>query len=257
MDTIWAGWYQTAEGSHERWHDGAEWTDHIREATVARVAVSDVVPESVPYEPSWEARINATVVDRTVYAGWWRRVGAYLIDGIPPLVVLLMVPVVYGPVIEVRSVPEEGVPVSLGVHWLTFGVTLGLLVWFYLFNTIALQGRTGSSIGKKVMGITVLGFYSHRPAGYVLTFVRTFAHSLDRITVLGFLWPAWDHQKRTFADMMCTTRVYKTRPRAGWLAVTAALLSMGACGVLELGIFAVQAQDMGRVLAQATSLLGL
>ncbi len=43
-----------------------------------------------------------------------------------------------------------------------------------------------------------------------MTFVRQIAHVLDFLPCfLGYLWPAWDREKRTFADMIMETRVHR------------------------------------------------
>ncbi len=48
------------------------------------------------------------------------------------------------------------------------------------------------------------------PLGPGLTFVRQLAHILDGIPCLiGYLFPLWDKEKRTFADMVMNSRVYQ------------------------------------------------
>jgi hypothetical protein len=39
---------------------------------------------------------------------------------------------------------------------------------------------------------------------------RYFVHIVDAIPCyLGYLWPLWDSENRTFTDMILNTRVYK------------------------------------------------
>ena len=43
-----------------------------------------------------------------------------------------------------------------------------------------------------------------------LTFARQLVHVLDALPCgLGYLWPLWDRENRTFADMIMSTRVFK------------------------------------------------
>jgi uncharacterized RDD family membrane protein YckC len=64
-------------------------------------------------------------------------------------------------------------------------------------------------VGKKAMDIAVLGA-SNEPIGAGLTFARQLAHVLDFLPCfLGYLWPLWDAEKRTFADMIVGTRVHR------------------------------------------------
>jgi hypothetical protein len=48
------------------------------------------------------------------------------------------------------------------------------------------------------------------PLGTGLSIGRQFVHILDSLPCLiGYLWPLWDKENRTFADMILDTRVYK------------------------------------------------
>ncbi|MDF1705752.1 MAG: RDD family protein [Aeromicrobium sp.] len=54
------------------------------------------------------------------------------------------------------------------------------------------------------------GAQTGRPLGFGLSFARQIVHVVDAIPCyLGFLWPLWDRENRTFADMMLSTRVVK------------------------------------------------
>ena len=65
------------------------------------------------------------------------------------------------------------------------------------------------TVGKRLLRIAVYGV-DRRPIGMGLTFVRQLAHIVDAIPCLiGYLWPLWDKENRTFADMIMSTRVHK------------------------------------------------
>lgn len=143
-------------------------------------------------------------------AQWHERFLAYVVD-VSPLVILFFVLALLDRDTEMYSAADPGQSssgVSIQVSGLPavflFVVTLG---WF-AYNWLLRQGRTGQTVGKKVMDIVVLDA-SHQPIGAGLTFVRQLAHVLDFLPCfLGYLWPAWDAEKRTFADMIMGTRVH-------------------------------------------------
>jgi uncharacterized RDD family membrane protein YckC len=80
---------------------------------------------------------------------------------------------------------------------------LAIQVWNRAFR----QGRTGQSIGKKVMGIRLVDEHSGQPIGAGMAFVRDLAHTLDGFAYIGYLWPLWDDKRQTFADMILGTVV--------------------------------------------------
>ena len=61
------------------------------------------------------------------------------------------------------------------------------------------------------MNIAVYKTGSTETLGTGLSIGRTIAHIIDAIPCyLGYLWPLWDKENRTFTDMILDTRVYKT-----------------------------------------------
>lgn len=72
------------------------------------------------------------------------------------------------------------------------------------------QGKTGQTIGKSAVNIRVVRESDGMPTGFWLSFGRYFAHALDTLACyVGWLWPAWDAKKQTFADKVCSTVVIK------------------------------------------------
>jgi len=154
-------------------------------------------------------------------AGWGTRVAASLIDSLVQLIGA--VPYVVGLVLVVIGVPKPGYdsattvvsapPADSGnTALVVFGavlaglgilLALGLQIWNRAFK----QGRTGQSIGKKVMGIRLVDEYSGQPIGAGMAFVRELAHALDGAIYIGYLWPLWDDKRQTFADKILNTVV--------------------------------------------------
>ena len=96
-------------------------------------------------------------------------------------------------------------------------LVLTLIAVVYGFNAIALQGRTGQTLGKAVLGLKLV-----RPVieedgrrwlclpGQGLVFKRECAHMLDWIGfpfAIGGLRPLWHPKRQTFADSICHTAV--------------------------------------------------
>jgi len=147
------------------------------------------------------------------YAGWFTRVGAYLIDYIAGLVAAL--PALIGYVILLSNTSTTtnvdgtkttdysgsiGVPIVL----ILIGAVTGIA--FFVWNICIRQGRTGASIGKSVLAIRLVNS-DLQPIGAGWSFLRYVLHILDGICYIGYLWPIWDSHKQTFADKIMSSYV--------------------------------------------------
>lgn len=130
------------------------------------------------------------------FAGWWSRFGAMLLDGI-----IISIP--YGALVGIGAGVGGGAGSALALIGALVGIGLTL---FKLYK----EGTTGQFIGKKALGISLLREADGQPLGFGMAFVRYLAHFVDTIACyLGWLWPAWDSKKQTFADKICSTLVVK------------------------------------------------
>jgi uncharacterized RDD family membrane protein YckC len=91
---------------------------------------------------------------------------------------------------------------ALGLGWLA---DVGIIVW----NRVLRQGRTGQSVGKKILGIRLLSEDHLQPIGPGMAFVRDVVHAVDGIFYVGYLRPLWDVKRQTFADTIIKTLVVK------------------------------------------------
>lgn len=74
------------------------------------------------------------------------------------------------------------------------------------------EGRTGQTVGKQALGIRLVRESDGQPLGVGMAFVRRLAHFLDSLACyLGWLWPAWDAKRQTFADKVCGSIVIRTQ----------------------------------------------
>jgi uncharacterized RDD family membrane protein YckC len=157
-------------------------------------------------------------------ATWGTRVAAMLVDSLLQLIGL--VPYIVGFVLIVAGSPDTSsyeTPVGPGpdetntrmivAGVVLVGVGVVLMIGISLWNRVFRMGRTGQSVGKKVMGIRLVEERTGRPMGAGMCFVRELAHFLDGIAYIGYLWPLWDAKRQTFADMVMSTVVVRA-PKA-------------------------------------------
>ncbi len=115
-------------------------------------------------------------------AGFWQRLGAYLLDGI-----LLAV------INTVLLVGLKGVGYVLGV-------IVGIAYFVYLEG-----GPTGQTLGKRALGIRVVSFDTGGPIGYPRAFIRYIGRIIDFLVLLiGFLWMLWDREKQCWHDKLAS-----------------------------------------------------
>lgn len=121
------------------------------------------------------------------YANWGQRFLSRLIDTILYMVVYLPL-VLIGAKAEIPALSLVGV----------------LLMIAFVIYQIVQEGRTGQTIGKKIVGTRTLKEDTGQPLGGGMAFVRQIAHMLDSLPCyLGYLWPAWDSKRQTFSDKVC------------------------------------------------------
>jgi uncharacterized RDD family membrane protein YckC len=132
------------------------------------------------------------------YAGWWSRFGAMLLDG-------LIIGIPYGALVGIGGAVGGGAGSAL--------VIVGVLVAFGLgLYKLYKEGTTGQWIGKKACNIRLLREADGQPLGFGMSFVRYLAHFIDSFACyLGWLWPAWDAKKQTFADKIISSVVVKSQ----------------------------------------------
>lgn len=148
-----------------------------------------------------------------------------------------------------------------GVWWWVCMVACGLAVLAVLVNRLLLPTVTGWSLGRAQFGIAVARRDGKDISPWWLL-LRDLAHLLDTAALLvGWFWPLWDSQRRTFADMLLKTEVLRVVPHeraekvrkatAVALAV-AALLCVGGAGV-GYGVVYVRAQATDRTRAEIST----
>ncbi len=129
------------------------------------------------------------------FAGWWQRVGATILDVLILWVFLL-------PSIVVTN---GGGNSGLG--------SLLYLAGFVVFITFYCRrvGSQGQSWGMSATGYKIVDERTGAFIGTGRAVGRYFARILSALPCyLGFLWPLWDSENRTFHDMIVRTRAVRS-----------------------------------------------
>ena len=152
-------------------------------------------------------------------APWGARVGALLIDSAiasgPFLVAYIITIIAAVGASGAAAAAGDGseMPAAFGVGMgfasLILLATYAWSIGWVIFDRIIRQGRSGQSVGKRVVGLRLLSERTMLPPGPGLTLGREFAHIADGAAYIGYLWPLWDEKKQTFADKICSTVVVR------------------------------------------------
>lgn len=186
---------------------------------VNRVPQSERRPMRLEAE---EARPAAPEV--LIYAGFWRRAGAFCVD----LLIWGVVLQILTSIIGVRFFPEalklleeanqagawsyqptpEDVAILLPFYGMLFLVTVG---WAVLYDLLFIP-RFAATPGKMVFGLQLVTA-RNKPLGSGRILARALARMLSGWPTLfiGFLVVGVDDQKRGLHDFFCSTRVVKKR----------------------------------------------
>jgi uncharacterized RDD family membrane protein YckC len=123
------------------------------------------------------------------YANWGQRVGAYLIDWLSQVILVILAFVL------------------IKVPILTAIFLLGAFGWS-VYNRWYLAGTTGQSLGKKTLHLKLVSEQTGQPIGVLMAFVRDICHIVDTaICYVGYLFPLWDEKRQTIADKIVGTVV--------------------------------------------------
>jgi uncharacterized RDD family membrane protein YckC len=142
-------------------------------------------------------------------------VGAAILDG------LIGIPFYIPGIIALFAGPTEVVfdadgPSGPGLYEQPTSGTVAVALLLYALGAIAylvvfcrMLGK-GATWGRKAAGYQVLDERTMQPIGTGRAVGRYFATILSALPCyLGFLWPLWDRENRTFHDMIVRTRAIR------------------------------------------------
>jgi uncharacterized RDD family membrane protein YckC len=141
------------------------------------------------------------------YAGFWARVGAYLIDAILLSIVNMVLFTVFG--FSMMPNPAMSDQIGSGSFWLVYCVVVALnLLYFALLESSARQ----ATVGKMALGLIVTDTSGQR-ISFLRATGRYFAKILSgAILLIGFIMVAFTERKQGLHDMLASTLVLKAKP---------------------------------------------
>ncbi|MDE1466130.1 RDD family protein [Aurantiacibacter sp. D1-12] len=145
------------------------------------------------------------------YAGFWIRVGAYLIDAI----ILYIVQIVLGMMFGISAGALTGVDPA-GAEALTTGagglyllIVMAIGIGYYVLME---SGPWQATLGKKALGLVVTDENGNR-----ITWLRALGRYLAKILsglilLIGYIMIAFTDKKQGLHDMLASTLVLKGQP---------------------------------------------
>jgi len=189
------------------------------------VLAEEETSASMRRTPAISVEETAAVPEALVYAAFWQRTAAFLVDaiiwlfvwqilsnivvlvGFPEMVKMTESIAVSGGSMSYKPTPEEMVVL---VKFSALVLVVGL-IWAVVFDLIFLR-RFSATPGKLLFGLRVVQS-NGEPLGLGRIVARTIAKGIVGVPTLGigYLIVAFDDQKRGLHDFFCTTRVVKKR----------------------------------------------
>lgn len=127
-------------------------------------------------------------VPASQYSDWIHRVGAYLVETLPAVIILYIF--------------------IFAVRVAILDIVLDLAFIAYVVYNRWILGGQGQSIGKKVLGMMLVSEETGQPIGTLNAFLRDICHVVDSIICyVGYLFPLWDPKRQTIADKIMKTVV--------------------------------------------------
>ena len=165
------------------------------------------LPDWQPYRAVAQAASEGGPVTEMAYAGFWIRLVAKIVDRIILAAVNAFMMFFLGTLsaLMTAAAPEGALPNAVAL----VGALLFQLVSIAIaagYTTFFL-GRFGATPGKMVFGLRVVDA-GGQPIGYLRALARHFAEWLSMLTLfIGYIIAAFDAEKRTLHDHICSTRV--------------------------------------------------
>lgn len=181
-----------------------------------------------------------------VYAGFWKRVAAVVIDGMVTSMIswvvqipLLILVGIGGSAAFGAADPDTMSPVQIVVFILSYGVGIAIPLFYYAWMH---SSASQATLGKMAVGIKVTRLSGERIT-FWRAFGRYFAYILSSLTLcIGLIMAAFTARKQALHDIICDTLVVDKwaftehpewqKPELG--AVTIVILALS--GLLLLGL---------------------
>jgi uncharacterized RDD family membrane protein YckC len=233
------GWYpDPSSPQHQlRYWDGQAWTAHVHTPQPQYAG---------PQQPYYAARpvgpVGPTTPDGVPLSGWWRRVGAYVIDSVLVTTVASILTLPQQLEMQRRMndlmlrLDEEMAPEAMpdfgaffSDYWaamqplMVWSAIAGFVVWA-LYSSLMLRWK-GATLGKMALGIAVRLRDQPGQLPWSAIFARVFVQfgvgltavvpllyvALGWFPLLDSLWPLWDKKRQAIHDKAARTNVVRVR----------------------------------------------
>lgn len=170
------------------------------------------------YAPPPESRFggSAPAPGTMVLSGWWRRVGAAVVDG---LIVLAVAFGIMAP-LGIGFFSLDGDSDGTGFLALVAGFIVAMIVIAVValaYAPVMMGATNGKTVGRMVTGIRVvrangqpitMGFAALREVAVKTLLIQTVGGSITfgLSGLLDVLWPLWDDENRALHDFVVDTR---------------------------------------------------
>ncbi|APE26962.1 RDD family protein [Aurantiacibacter gangjinensis] len=143
------------------------------------------------------------------YAGFWIRVGAYIIDGIVLWLVQAVLATMFG--VSVATMAGLGTPEAAATGAATLVSLISLVIGIAYFVVLE-SSNWQATLGKKALGLIVTDEGGNR-----ITWLRALGRYVAKILsaiilLIGFIMVAFTDKKQGLHDIICSTLVLKAQP---------------------------------------------
>ena len=149
------------------------------------------------------------------YAGFWRRLGAFLVDAV--LLAAAMAALgwlglpIYQPHVSAVGMANGSFATSFHVEYNPLGMTIGVLLWWLYFALLE-SSRWQATLGKRALAIKVTTLDGGR-IGFWRATLRTIAKYLSAaILMIGFIMAGFTRRKQALHDVIAGTLVVDRAP---------------------------------------------
>jgi uncharacterized RDD family membrane protein YckC len=136
------------------------------------------------------------------YAGFWIRFAACLID----ILIISAAASVFRFGLSLPMLAGSG---GFGITGMIWSSIAGFLPWLYWWLLTGLRGQT---LGKMILNIKVVNRQGNKPGLGYAALREIIGKTVSFLVLfLGFLWIAWDKDKRGWHDKIAGTYVVKSK----------------------------------------------
>jgi uncharacterized RDD family membrane protein YckC len=150
-------------------------------------------PETIPAIPQ-----SAATQARPVYAGFWLRAAAFLIDNLIFGFMFAVVVAIYSPAL-LTSPDPNALKFKVISLFTRLGLLVFLMIWVYFTSFEASVWQ--ATPGKRILGLYVTDL-SGRPLTFARAAIRNVARLISGVMLIGYILAGFTEKKQTLHDIL-------------------------------------------------------